>query len=481
MKIIAGVLAGTLFVSVHAHGQSITLEHVARTNEIIDLAYRAHGGERSLDELETVIVEQRQTSYSIDQSRAAEPPWDQAEEHGFNAVDLRNRRFANRIVFTGSGVENDTGTIINGNDSAQVNYRAGTVATIASPDFDAASAAFTRVTPALLVSSLKERAANAHYLGETEIDDVEYDVVAFSMPVGPAITLYFDKDEYLLRRSERMFPGAGMVEYEFVDYEIVDGFPFNRTFRLALEGDPNLEREILSVAVNQPIDERLVVARNLQRIDAQVTDELRRQEIDDGVWLIGGNGTYAMFVDMGDYVFAAGATAGIPDRIRLLREVVGNKPIRYAMLTHHHFDHVMGVQAYESEGATIIAATAHAEIARRAAANAASLALLEIDGEYLLTSGERRIRIIDVGPTAHTNHLLVAYLPEEGILFEGDHFAMPVNGPVPPAVPSTRSFAEALEQHGLQPQRFLSEHSPHAGTPADMEKALATRPFQTGR
>ena len=48
----------------------------------------------------------------------------------------------------------------------------------------------------------------------------------------------------------------------------------------------------------------------------------------DGLTLVGGNGTYAMFVDMGDYIFAAGGTAGIPDRIDSLREVAGDKPIK---------------------------------------------------------------------------------------------------------------------------------------------------------
>ena len=37
------------------------------------------------------------------------------------------------------------------------------------------------------------------------------------------------------------------------------------------------------------------------------------------------------------------------------------------MMTHHHFDHVLGVSAYEEEGATVIAAAAHERVMRRAA------------------------------------------------------------------------------------------------------------------
>ena len=63
------------------------------------------------------------------------------------------------------------------------------------------------------------REANAHFLGATKIDDVDYNVIGFSMTVGPAISLYFEKGTNFLRRSERVFPGFGLVEYRFDDEE----------------------------------------------------------------------------------------------------------------------------------------------------------------------------------------------------------------------------------------------------------------------
>ena len=289
------------------------------------------------------------------------------------------------------------------------------------------------------------------------MDGVDLDVIGFSMTTGPALTLYFDKTTNMLHRSERMFAGAGMVEYEFLDYENVDGIPFNRTFRLYLEGDPNLVREIHEVKVNEPIDEYLDIDAGLDRVAAQTPDELSRQEITDGVWLIGGGGTYAMFVDMGSYIFAAGGTRGIAERIGLLREVTGAKPVRYGMLTHHHYDHVMGVSDYENEGATVIASDAHVKIAREAAEDGDSLKVLEIADEYTLNDGGRTIRIVDIGPTAHTNHLLVAYLPEEKILFEGDHFAMPLTGPMPPGgfIDTVLRRGAATSRSGMWSASFL--------------------------
>ncbi len=465
-----GAWAALLFVSVAAAG-NFTQENTDKAKALIDAAIEAHGGDALLSELETMIVRQRSTTHAVGQSLGTEPPWDTSEGTGYDAIDLAKYVYVNRNIGSGGGFQNDGGTIINGDASYQLDYRSGTVAEIAEPDFETASGPFVRVTPALLLRNLNDRRANAYYLGETEVDGKAYSIVGFSMAVGPAISLYFDQETNRLHYSERVFPGFGLVEYIFDDYAMIDGIAVNKTFTLRLNGDVNLEREILAVEVNEPLDSLLEIDETLVSIPPVSPDPLSRQDIDDGVWLIGGNGTYAMFVDMGDYIFAAGGTAGIPDRIASLREVVGDKEIRYGMMSHHHFDHVLGVPAYEDEGATLLTADAHERVIRNAATDGESLKVRTVDGKMKL-DGDRRVEIIDIGPTAHSEHLLVAYLPDEQILFQADHFGLPQSGPVPPAGDATRSFARALQRIELDVEKILSAHSPRVATPEDLDTAL---------
>ena len=463
-------VAGTVLTSA-SFAQNFTQDNVDQVTAVIDAATEAYGGEAAVSGLTTLVVEARSVNHAVGQSRGTEPPWDRNESQSLNAIDLQESIFANRAEFNGGGFETRTGTVIDGDESVRMDYRAGTVARIAEPNFAQTSGPFVRVTPVLLLRALKERAANAHYLGQVTVDGRPQHAIGFSMTVGPAITLYFDRETHLLTRSERMFAGAGLVRYEFSDYAMIDGIPFNRRFRLFLNDDLNSERSIVSVAINAPLDAHLVVDERLKAIPEVAPDPLTRQEVADGVWLIGGSGTYAMFVDMGGFVFAAGGTAGIGQRIDSLREVVGDKPIRYGMLTHHHFDHVVGVPDYEREGATVLAAAAHETVVREAGGEALKFEAV-VERQRIESSG-RTVEIIDIGPTAHTEHLLVAYLPEEGVLFEADHFALPASGPIPPAVSSTRTFAEALERAGLDDVRYiLSAHSPRFATPADLATAL---------
>ncbi len=472
--VLAVLMAASLVGDQCATAATITEKNVEKARAIIDAAVAAHGGEAGLASIDTMIVTHDSIGYAVDQSVGTEAPWDENKQPGVDAIDLGNSIFYTYNEFDGAGFQGANTTIINGDESFQINHRAGTVQRISEPDYDTTSGPFIRVTATALVRTLSDRAGNAYYLGEETVGDQTYDVVGFSMAVGPAISLYFDKKKHLLRRSERVLPNFGLVRYEWSDYKEIDGFQVANTFKFFFNGDLNIHRKLTDVRFNESLDTLLAVDSELTEIEELAPDPLSRQEVADGVWLIGGSGTYAMFVDMGDYVFAAGGAAGITERIESLREVVADKPIRYGMLTHHHFDHVMGVQPYEAEGATVIAATAHEKIARRAAADGDNLSLKTVDGQMTLEGEDRTVQIIDIGPTAHTEHLLVAYLPDEGILFEADHFALPRVGPIPPAVESTRTFASALRRLELDVQYILSAHSPRVATMDDLQTAMNT-------
>lgn len=297
------------------------------------------------------------------------------------------------------------------------------------------------------------------------------------------MSLYFDKETHLLSRSERVLPPFGQVDYRFTDYEAVDGIPFCKTFKLFVNDEPNLYIDIKSTQVNQPIGQYAVVPQNLKRVEVAPPPptEVEVQEIKEGVFLIGSGNTYAMFVEMADYVIAVGGTAGIPERITALREVVKDKPIKYGVMTHHHNDHVLGVPAYQGEDAVVLTVKENEAVMRAAATDADSLKLQFVEDRYVFDDGSRKLEIIDIGPTPHVEHLLVAWLPEEGILFEADHFPNPTNGQMAPAQPVTVRLAEAIEEQGLDVKIIVGTHSPRIASIDDLRSALALRPVKVAQ
>jgi len=453
--------------------ETLPLKSVNKANEIIDAALEAHGGAEKLAKLNSLVQESRFVNYANGQSRKPGPPWDKGEQETFNAIDFERGIFVTRNAGFGGGYDFDGGSIINGEESWQLDYRAGTVAPIAEPDLNTTSGPFIRVTPALLMKQLQARRQVSHWLGEVDFQGRPHDVVTLVMEVGPGLSLYFDQETHMLTRMERVLPPFGQVEYRFEDYGEIDGIAFNRNFRLLLNGDDNLEVTNKTIRVNAPIDEYAQLAADLEKIPAVVPDEFNLQEIDEGVFLVGGTGAYGLFVEMKDHIVAIGGTQGVATRTEEVRKHIADKPVRFGVLTHHHSDHVPGAADYAAEGATIITFRENEQVVRNAIGD--SEAKFEFVEDHMsLSDGERTVELYDIGPTPHAEHLLVAYLPKEKILFEADHFPQPRTGPLPPAVPATMAFAEALAELDLDLERIVGAHSPRIGSLAELKAVVAS-------
>ena len=477
VSISAGLMLATSFVSAE---ETLPLKAVNRANEVIDAALEAYGGAETIANLNSVTSKSHFTTWATNQSRSPGPPWDEAEQVSFSAIDFKNETFVGKNKGSGGGFDFDGSQIIQGEEGWQVSNRAGTVTPIAAADFNATSGPFIRVTAPLLVKQLQNRRQTSHWLGEVEYDGRPHDVITLVMEVGPALSLYFDRETHLLSRSERVLPPFGQVDYRFTDYETVDGIPFSKTFKLYVNDQPNIFIDIQSTRVNQSIGEYAALPENLEMVEAAppAPTEVELQEIKEGVFLVGSGNTYAMFVEMDDHVVAVGGTAGIPDRITALREVVKDKPIKFGVMTHHHNDHVLGVPAYQAEDAVVLTVEENEAVMRAAATDADSLKLQFVEDKYVFDDGNRKLEIIDIGPTPHVKHLLVAWLPEEGILFEADHFANPTNGQMAPAQPVTKRLAKAISEKGMDVKIIVGAHSPRIASIDDLRQSLALNPVK---
>ncbi|MBT8061835.1 MAG: MBL fold metallo-hydrolase, partial [Gammaproteobacteria bacterium] len=267
-------------------------------------------------------------------------------------------------------------------------------------------------------------------------------------------------------------------DYRFKDYKTIAGIPFARNFELYVNDQPNLLSTRWNTKVNPDFAEYTALPAGLERVAAAPTPstDVELQEIEEGVFLVGASGTFVLFVEMDDHVVSIGGTAGVDERIKALREVVEDKPIRYGVLTHHHNDHLVGVPVYEAEGAEIFTVAQHEEVVRATAEDGDSLKLRLVEDKYVIDGGSRTVELHDIGPTPHSEHLLVAYLPDEGILFEADHFPNPLTGRYPPAQAVTKRLAEAIDELGLDVKTIVGAHSPRQASRDDLNKVLATRP-----
>jgi glyoxylase-like metal-dependent hydrolase (beta-lactamase superfamily II) len=210
------------------------------------------------------------------------------------------------------------------------------------------------------------------------------------------------------------------------------------------------------------------------------------EKLGDGLYrLTTGNGSYdSVIVEFKDYVMMLEAGQSIARGeayIAETKKLFPNKPIRYVMNTHPHSDHTGGLPALVAEGATIITQKNNEEFLTRAlntprtlmtdvlAKNPKKAKVEAVAEKKVYSDGTRTVEMYHVFPAPHSNGLLIAYIPKEKVLFQGDFSITPGQ----PANDHVKALAPVLDRLKLDYDRYINVHASAAPqTKADLTKAM---------
>jgi glyoxylase-like metal-dependent hydrolase (beta-lactamase superfamily II) len=211
------------------------------------------------------------------------------------------------------------------------------------------------------------------------------------------------------------------------------------------------------------------------------------EKLGDGLYrLTTGPGSYdSLVVEFRDHVMmleAGQSEARALAYVAETKKLFPNKPIRYVMNTHPHSDHTGGLPVLVAEGATIITQKNNETFFEKALNTPRTLlndtlaknpkkAKVEAVGEKKTYSdGTRTVEMYHIYPAPHSNGLMVAYIPKEKILFQGD-FSLPAPGQ--PGNDHVKALVPALEKLKVTDfDRYINVHtSADPQTKAELWKA----------
>jgi glyoxylase-like metal-dependent hydrolase (beta-lactamase superfamily II) len=216
-----------------------------------------------------------------------------------------------------------------------------------------------------------------------------------------------------------------------------------------------------------------------------VSHTVEAQRLGQGVWLMGGGSHNSVAVEFKNFIAVVEAPLD-EDRslavIAKIVELIPNKPIRYIVNTHDHFDHLGGLRTYLHAGATVITHQRNREfyevellnyVPRTLKPDMVSLypptelsegyTMEDVDEKYVISDGERNLDIYYAqGLAMHVEGMLMAYLPKEKILIEADMFDAPAPGqPLADAArPLNKALLMNVEQIGLDVETVAPIHGP---------------------
>ena len=201
------------------------------------------------------------------------------------------------------------------------------------------------------------------------------------------------------------------------------------------------------------------------------------QKLGDGVYLMGGGSHNSVAVEFKNYIAVVEAPLDEKRSLAVIEEIVKlipDKPIRFLVNTHQHFDHIGGLRTYAHIGATTITHQKNYALYQHDILNYTPRTLYPdllaiyppteltegymyetVRENYHLTDGVRDMHISYVQPLAHAEGMLMAYLPKEKIVIEADLFDPPAQGP---ATPANRSFYNHVQRLGIDVQTIVPIH-----------------------
>ena len=261
------------------------------------------------------------------------------------------------------------------------------------------------------------------------------------------------------------------VTVSYAEYRDFGGVKFPTKIRQTHGGFPSLDLTVTEVKPNTAVDIQVPDAvRQATNPYAKVTS----QAAADGVWYVTGGSHHSVVIEMKDHLIVVESPLNDERALAVLGEVkkLSPKPIKYLVVSHHHFDHAGGVRAFAGEGATLVVheiakpyfekvLAAPATVGPDHLAKSGRKATVEgVRDRRALTDGTRTVEVRHIAGSAHADDLLMVYLPKEKFLIEADAYTPPAPNaaPMTPPNPFTVNLAENITKQNLAVDQVLPLH-----------------------
>jgi glyoxylase-like metal-dependent hydrolase (beta-lactamase superfamily II) len=210
------------------------------------------------------------------------------------------------------------------------------------------------------------------------------------------------------------------------------------------------------------------------------------EKLGDGSFKIGGNYT-SLAIDMGDHILVV--ESGQSDArgtavMAAAKQAIPNKPVRFVVNSHPHFDHASGLAAAVAEGATILTHRNNEPVVERLLSGPRTLG-----GDSLSKVATRRTNVVEgVGdrdvrkggngkvvelhhiPNEHSDGMLAVYLPAEKVLWTAD---MTVVNPNPAQLGVIKAAVQAFNRLKLDFNAWIPAHPPNPDKPLTRADVMA--------
>lgn len=357
-------------------------------------------------------------------------------------------------------------------------------------NFSNADLGYSQMLDPIVVKNLVADKAQAQWVDTAFIEGRSHDVLTVHAGTEKEYSVYIDEKTKLLSRMLQK-RGSSLRSYSFLQHQLTEGVVWAKQLIVGTEEALVYHTDNRKFHVN-PQEKGTFEPPSGYR--ASVSDayfdvsQLTIRELAEGVYYVGKDWGYTLFIDAGGYYISAGAW-GMSDRsddwlqaLDLLHQTTGDKlPVKYHLVSHHHTDHMSELHDVLDHGAKLLIHPSDINSVRQflGEREVPDSQFRPVDMQTSLAQG--KVMLFDV-PSSQASHNLAIYLPEHKIVFSEDVFGSsflskhhsPRSWPHMDTYQRLARFTKQLGTLKLDVERYLSSHHGRVLSHADVEEALKT-------
>jgi glyoxylase-like metal-dependent hydrolase (beta-lactamase superfamily II) len=284
--------------------------------------------------------------------------------------------------------------------------------------------------------------------------------------------------------------GDTLVETKFSDYKDFDGVKFPSHIVRTEGGYPILDINVAAAKANVAID----VSAPQEIINAKANPvKVDVEKLANGVYYLTGGTHHSVAVEQSDHVVLVEAPQNEERSLALIakvKETIPNKPIKFLVNTHAHFDHAGGLRTFVDEGSTIVThqdnkayfekvwATPRTISPDKLASSKKAAQFDTFTDKHVLTdSNNHAVEIYPIAGNGHNDAFALIYLPAEKILVEADAYTPPAANVPPPAKPNpyTVNLYDNIQKLNLDIRQIAALHGSRVVTLEDLRTVIAAK------
>lgn len=447
------------------------------SEELLNKLEEAYGGDALLN-FKTLTIKDRYKTFALGQSGRPDIV-DTITQNITLTIDAENRRKSHLERRSGHGGSyrsmNNASLferVFDGDEGWSFNHLIKTYSKPNSLRYETIGRSHIYQLDTLLAYDLITNSEKVQYLDDVSYHGRAHKLLSYEIENGNSLTVMVESATGLISKMIRQDRVLGEAGYVFSHHRIQDGITYASDTSILSNGQIASSLASRTLIVNADVSSTFVLPENYTDMSDNFSDrsDMIVRKLADNLYYAGKGFAYSVFLDAGDYFIATGGNARLGERFAAVQQFTGtDKPLKYQIVTHHHRDHLAGMDDAANLGASFITVRPNVQsIKDEVNSTLADHRFEFIEGQASLA--DSAIQVFEIS-TAHADQFLLVYFPGPKLVFAADHFSTGLkSGPVW-KTDSAVIFRRALEALDLDIVGFLGAHHPRQLTVEELRAA----------